>query len=93
MSTSKPDIAANTIYPTLARATVFELLDLLGKGLSSRKAPLRVYLREPDNLSAATSDSSFVLYRILFKGCVTKIYWYNDQLLKLYRLQARSSVG
>jgi hypothetical protein len=40
---SKPDIAANNIYPVLARATLFELhanlLDLLRRGLSSRKAP------------------------------------------------------
>ncbi|MGR8999129.1 MAG: hypothetical protein ACU88J_08790 [Gammaproteobacteria bacterium] len=41
-NTTKPDIAANTIYPALARATLFELhanlLDLLGKGLASKKA-------------------------------------------------------
>lgn len=42
-NTPKPDIAANAIYPILARATLFELhanlLDLLGKGLASQKAP------------------------------------------------------
>jgi hypothetical protein len=29
----------------------------------------------------------------IFKGCVTKIYWYNSRLLKLHKLQARSSAG
>jgi len=50
-NTSKPDIAANTIYPALARATLFELhanlLDLLGKGLSSRKAPKNLVVVGP----------------------------------------------
>jgi hypothetical protein len=50
-NTSKPDIAANTIYPALARATLFELhanlLDLLRKGLSSRKAPKNLVVVGP----------------------------------------------
>jgi hypothetical protein len=59
-NTSKPDIAANTIYPALARATLFELhtnlLDLLGKGLSSRKAPKSLVVVGPGSETLPYSD-------------------------------------
>jgi SAM-dependent methyltransferase len=48
---SKPDIAANTIYPALARATLFELhanlLELLMKWLSLREAPKNLVVVGP----------------------------------------------
>jgi len=71
-NTPKPDIAANTIYPALARATLFELhanlLDLLGKGLSSLVAPKTLVVVGPGSEALPYSEHLESLASILDGG-------------------------
>jgi hypothetical protein len=71
-NTSKPDIAANTIYPTLARATLFELhanlLELLGKGLLSLEAPKNLIIVGPCSEALPYSEYMEALASILNGG-------------------------
>jgi hypothetical protein len=69
---SKPDIAASAIYPTLARATLFELhanlLDLLRKGLSSREAPKSIVVVGPGSEALPYSEHLEALVSLLDGG-------------------------
>jgi|APLak6261660231_1056022.scaffolds.fasta_scaffold04151_2 hypothetical protein len=82
-NTSKPDIAANAIYPILARATLFELhanlLDLLGKGLSSREAPKSLVVVGPGSEALPYSEHLEALASLLDGGNLILLD-YNKQI-------------
>lgn len=69
---SKPDIAANALYPVLARATLAELhanlLDLLGQGLSSRKGPKTLVVVGPGSEVLPFSENLEALASLLDGG-------------------------
>jgi hypothetical protein len=71
-NTSKPDIAANSIYPALARATLFELhanlLDLIRKGLSSLKGPKNLVVVGPGSEALPYSENLESLASLLDDG-------------------------
>lgn len=71
-NTSKPDIAANSIYPALARATLFELhanlLDLIRKGLSSLKGPKNLVVVGPGSEALPYSENLESLASLLDGG-------------------------
>ena len=87
-NTSKPDIAANTIYPTLARATLFELhanlLDLLRKGLLSREAPKNLVVVGPGSEALPYSEHLESLASLLEGGNLILLD-YNKVMLLCYR--------
>lgn len=68
----KPDIAANAIYPALARATLFELhenlLNLLSKGLSMRKGPKNLVVVGPGSEALPFSENLDALNALLDGG-------------------------
>ncbi|MDD5580486.1 MAG: class I SAM-dependent methyltransferase [Methylobacter sp.] len=68
----KPDIAANPIYPALARATLFELhsnlLNLLGKGLSQQPGPKNLVVVGPGSEALPFSENIEVVTTLLNGG-------------------------
>jgi hypothetical protein len=70
--TSKPDIAANTIYPALARVTLFELhanlLELLRIWLSLREAPKNLVVVGPGSEVLPYSEHLELLVSLLDGG-------------------------